>query len=220
MDHLNEIEKWRATLPLNLRLTLNHPSVVLRRWKAATINPNTPSKTSAITKLKEVNIKLQQKLHRAERELSLGGGDLWSPDDSADDIATVMVAKLSPSKAEHVARAVLKKLSANTRSAAKTNKERDKQGSLRRNRQRLDHRNAAQQRRQQTAVRVLGLMHNGAALYRCNRPDRTIWVLSTGEFVLHETAIAVLRDSHVEGVGDCLFGAELSQTFRYISMED
>lgn len=116
MDHLVEIETWRAQLTRTERSKLNHPSTIWRKWKAATVisDSSAPPKTSTIAKLKEINIELQEKLHRAERELSRGGGDLWSSDDTAEDIAAVMVGKLSPSKAERVARAILKKLSANT----------------------------------------------------------------------------------------------------------
>jgi hypothetical protein len=49
-------------------------------------------------------------LHRAEQELARGGGDLWDKNDRAEDIAHVMVAKLSNSKAEQVARAILAKI--------------------------------------------------------------------------------------------------------------
>jgi hypothetical protein len=58
---------------------------------------------------------LQEKLDRAQREIARGGGDLWTPDDSADDIARVMLHKLSVNKAEHVARAMLKTLADNRR---------------------------------------------------------------------------------------------------------
>jgi hypothetical protein len=34
MDNLPAIEEWRRTLPRNLRLKLNHPNAVLRKWKA------------------------------------------------------------------------------------------------------------------------------------------------------------------------------------------
>ena len=61
----------------------------------------------------------------------------------------------------------------------------------------------------------LQAMRDGAALHRCNRTHRTIWALSSGEFVTFEAATDVLRDPHVIGVGDCLFGPELSQTFRW-----
>jgi len=35
MDHLHEIETWRATLTPTQRLRLNHPSAVFRNWKSA-----------------------------------------------------------------------------------------------------------------------------------------------------------------------------------------
>ena len=110
LQHRTAIEKWRATLTEGERFRFNHPDTVLRKWKAATIVPNAPPKTSAFGKLKETNIELQEKLHRAEHELSLGGGDLWAPEDAADDIADVMLVKLSRTKAERVAHAILKKL--------------------------------------------------------------------------------------------------------------
>jgi hypothetical protein len=34
MDNLGQIEEWRKTLPLNQRLSLNHPNAVVRKWKA------------------------------------------------------------------------------------------------------------------------------------------------------------------------------------------
>jgi hypothetical protein len=81
--------------------------------------------------------------------------------------------------------------------------------SLRRSARRLDRRNA-------TAARVLQAMRGGAILHRCNHRHRAIWVLSSGEFVTPEAAADVLRNPHVVGTGDCLFGPELSQTFRYV----
>ena len=39
MAHLIEIEAWRATLAQNKRLALNHPSSVLRAWRATKRDP-------------------------------------------------------------------------------------------------------------------------------------------------------------------------------------
>jgi hypothetical protein len=78
--------------------------------RAAQTNEPKGPKTSAIAKPKEVNIELREKLLRAEHELSLGGGDLRTADDAPEDIATVMLVKLSLTKAERVARTILKKL--------------------------------------------------------------------------------------------------------------
>jgi hypothetical protein len=110
MGHLEEIEKWRASLEPVERLKANHPSTVWRKRRAATQPADKQKEPSPHAKLKAANIDLQQKLHRYEAEVSRLGGDLWSPDDRPDDIATVMVAKLSPAKADRVARAILKKL--------------------------------------------------------------------------------------------------------------
>jgi hypothetical protein len=116
------IEKWRATLTEGERFRFNHPDSVLPKWKAAAVapDPNAPRKISAVARLKKVNIELQEKLLRAEHELSLGGGDLWTPDDVPEDIAAVMLVKLSPAKAERVARAILKKRNNKKSSITKT----------------------------------------------------------------------------------------------------
>jgi hypothetical protein len=112
LNHGAEIEKWRATLTEGERFRFNHPDTVLRKWKAATVvpDPNVSKKPSPIAKLKEVNVELQEKLYRAEQELSRGGGDLWTPDDTPEDIATAMLAKLTPDKAKGVAKAILTKV--------------------------------------------------------------------------------------------------------------
>jgi hypothetical protein len=105
LKHRAEIEKWRATLTENECLRINHPDAVFRKWEASTVvpDPNTPPKTCAFAKLKEANIELQERLHRAECELSLGDGDLWTPSDTAEDIARIMLEKLSTNKAGRVA---------------------------------------------------------------------------------------------------------------------
>jgi hypothetical protein len=111
--HRADINKWRARLTEPEQFRFNHPTTVLRKWQAATVvpDPNAPSKKpSAIAKLKEANVELQEKLYRAEKELVRGGGDLWDRDDRAEDIADVMLAKLTTSKAERVARSILTKL--------------------------------------------------------------------------------------------------------------
>jgi hypothetical protein len=72
-----------------------------------------------------------------------------------------------------------------------------------------------QNQRALTEEKILAAMRGGACLHRCNRRQRVIWALSTGEFVTPEAAADVLCAPHVVGVGDSLLGPELSQTFRY-----
>lgn len=110
MDHLAEIEVWLKKLPSSERLRLNHPSSAWRRWKAATKKPaeEGAKKPSPMQKLKDTIVVLQEENDRMKREIEHGGGDLWSPEDRPRDIARIMLSKLTRSKAEKVAREILK----------------------------------------------------------------------------------------------------------------
>jgi hypothetical protein len=111
MDHLHEIETWRATLTPTQRLRLNHPSAVFRKWKSANaISQNQNSRLSPIKKCREENSALKQEILRLRREYERFGGDRWEPAYRPEDIATAMVAKLSRNKAAAVAGAILKAL--------------------------------------------------------------------------------------------------------------
>ena len=106
MDHLHEIETWRATLAPPERLRLNHPSAVFRKWKSANaLSQNQNSRLSPIKKCREGNSALKQEIVRLRREC-----DRWDPADRPEDIATAMLAKLGRDKAAAVAGAILKAL--------------------------------------------------------------------------------------------------------------
>jgi hypothetical protein len=109
MKHKHEIEQWRGTLPTSQQLSLNYPPTVLRKWKASTRIPAEP-RLSPMAKLQAAHAEQIEENHRLKREIELGGGDLWTAKDRPDEIARVMVDKLSPTKAEHVARAILRRL--------------------------------------------------------------------------------------------------------------
>ena len=90
IDHLQQIETWRATLTPPERFRLNHPSAVFRKWKSANaISQNQNSRLSPIKKCRE---------------------DRWEPADRPEDIAAAMIAKLGSNKAAAVAGAILKAL--------------------------------------------------------------------------------------------------------------
>jgi hypothetical protein len=112
MKHLVEIDAWLAKLPPAEQLKINHPNTVWRRWKAATVvpDPNAPPKVSPYQKLSESVQTLQEENDRMRREIERGGGDLWTPEDTPKVIAKIMLGKLSKSKAENVAREILKAL--------------------------------------------------------------------------------------------------------------
>jgi hypothetical protein len=104
---------WRSRLPSNKRVQLNHPTTVLRTWTAATQLPKSmfgPKASSPMAKVKASLAETIEENHRLQQEIKRGGGDLWGANDRADDIARVMMEKLTRHKAEQVARAILKRL--------------------------------------------------------------------------------------------------------------
>ena len=119
MEHLAEIDTWLAKLPPTEQQKINHPNTVWRKWKASTVvpDPNAPPRVSPYQKLSESVAALQEENDRMKRDIAQGGGDLWSPQDRPQDIAKVIVGKLTKSKAEKVAREILKMLSGAPRDA-------------------------------------------------------------------------------------------------------
>lgn len=110
LEHREEIERWRATLTASERLKYNHPQTVLARWKKATVPtvPDAEPKLSPVGKLNQTIVALEEENHRMRREIALGGGDLWSRDDTNHDIARIMLTKLGPTRAKGVARELAK----------------------------------------------------------------------------------------------------------------
>ena len=96
--------RWRSTLTASERLRYNHPQVELARWQksVAPTAPDPEPRPSPVAKLKESIVALEEQNHRMRRELQLGGGDLWSLDDTNRDIARVMLTKLGPSRWKRV----------------------------------------------------------------------------------------------------------------------
>jgi hypothetical protein len=113
LKHKVQIEEWRARLTDAKRFAFNHPDTVLRKWKAATAvpDPDAPQKVSAVQKLKDELVSVVKERDRYKREVERGGGDLWSAEDRAQDIAKVIFSKLTKHKAQTVARALLKMVS-------------------------------------------------------------------------------------------------------------
>jgi hypothetical protein len=65
-----------------------------------------------------------------------------------------------------------------------------------------------------TVARVIKLMRGGATLHCSVGPAN--WWLSNDWSVGTPVAERVIQHPDIAGVGDCLFGTEYSQTFRYI----
>jgi hypothetical protein len=110
LKHKAEIQAWRARLTDGERWKLNHPDTVLKKWKASTVvpDPNAPPKSpTAMQKLKDEVVNLQEANDRMRREIERGGGDLWAPEDRPRDIAKIILGKLTKDKAKKVARIIL-----------------------------------------------------------------------------------------------------------------
>jgi hypothetical protein len=106
LERRGEIEAWRATLPANKRLQLNHPNSVWRNWRRAPVagraTSNKAEQLSPIAKLKQELVRLEDENHQLRR----AGDDLFSSRDSAADIARViadrLLQRLSPPKVRQV----------------------------------------------------------------------------------------------------------------------
>ena len=112
LQHRTEIDQWLSRLTDGERFRFNHPNTVLKRWKGSTVvpDPNATPKPSPYAQLKDAHAELIEEHHRLQQKIEAADGDLWKPTDTAADIAEVMVATLSPAKAERTAREILKKI--------------------------------------------------------------------------------------------------------------
>ena len=72
--------------------------------------PERYAEAVALRTLKDANVELIEEHHRLQQKIEAADGDLWKPTDTPADIADVMVATLSPAKAERTAREILKRV--------------------------------------------------------------------------------------------------------------
>jgi hypothetical protein len=111
LDNLTEIEAWRQNLGLTLRLQLNHPNAVLRRWQASRADPRKGPSPTGKPGLREEVIRLQSELDAAEREIrrmreGYDEGNVLDWQDKPEDIAAAMLLS-HPAKAKRIGAAIL-----------------------------------------------------------------------------------------------------------------
>ena len=112
--NLAAVERWRATLAVNMRDQLNHPSSIKRRYEAThgeAKSPDAQKPVSPIERLKIETTRLQEELDVANakiRRLERGEGDmlLISRKDSAEAILAVLESEI-PTKAGRIAALLL-----------------------------------------------------------------------------------------------------------------
>src|SRR5262249_38910151 len=120
LDNLPAIEAWRQTIGLGLRLQLNHPYTVLRRWQASrqsAIAGSGPS--NAPLGLREENTRLQDEIeaHKAKirRLVADERGPQIARSDTPDDIVRVLLDWLPAAKRPKVASSLVNALKSTTK---------------------------------------------------------------------------------------------------------
>ena len=113
LDNLPAIEAWRQTLGLTLRLQLNHPNAVIRRWQAAQALPGKDNGNGSTGRpgLREEVLRLQSELDTAQREIArmrrgLDEGNDWDWQDTPEEIAQAML-RSHPAKAKRIGAAIV-----------------------------------------------------------------------------------------------------------------
>jgi hypothetical protein len=101
LDRLEDVERWRQTLPANRRLELNHPNTVWRHWQRSTVvrNPNKEKKPSPVAKLKQSLIESQEEVTRLTQA---DGGNLFTRETSAKDFVRIVRATFTPWKVNEI----------------------------------------------------------------------------------------------------------------------
>lgn len=117
LDRVSEVEAWRKNLTDKERFEWASPEAVWRHCPVfANPKPDDEDKPlSPMAQLKQANIALQEENHRLKQRED---GDRWRPNDTAGDIATVIVGTFSPRKAKEIAEQVLTKLKKTTETTA------------------------------------------------------------------------------------------------------
>jgi hypothetical protein len=112
LQHRTEIDQWLSRLTDSERFRFNHPNTVLKRWKGSTVvpDPNATPKPSPYAQTKAALAETIEENHRLQEKIKTADGDLWKATDTAADIAEVIVATLSLTKAESTAREILKRV--------------------------------------------------------------------------------------------------------------
>ena len=114
IDNIEAIEAWRATLAENQRQTINHPTTVLRRWKAADRETAggdaAPKKQTEREALREANAELEGEVAKLKRKIEQSGENLFSLSDTAKNIAMTLAGNLSTGKLGELAKELTNEL--------------------------------------------------------------------------------------------------------------
>jgi hypothetical protein len=111
MEQLPKVIEWRQTLTERQQYEWASPSAVFKHCPLFKKDGARKSEMSAMAKMKQANIMLQEENHRLKQR---DDGDRFKPADTAKDIAVVIVGTFTASKSEQIARNVLQMLKGKT----------------------------------------------------------------------------------------------------------
>jgi hypothetical protein len=109
LEHVAEVEKWRADLTDKQRFDWASPEAVWRHCPvfAQPKNVGEERALSPYERLKEANIKLQEEIVALKKSKD---DERWTPTEKAEDVATTIIGMFSLSKAKDIAERILSKL--------------------------------------------------------------------------------------------------------------
>ena len=113
-DAIDAIDAWRLTLGENQRQTINHPTVVLRRFKAAQRDgaggDDAPKKQTEREALREANAELEGEVAKLKKKIEQSGENLFAMSDTPSNIAMTLAAHMSSGKLADVVKALSNEL--------------------------------------------------------------------------------------------------------------
>jgi hypothetical protein len=115
MENLPAVTAWQATLSTSQRIKYNHPQAVWKRYQAATVVPppkpqaETGDETNATPRgYKAALGQAESKISVLEQRLKTEGSLFNLNTDTPEEIARAIVGNVALSRAERIAKAVLK----------------------------------------------------------------------------------------------------------------
>jgi hypothetical protein len=115
LERLPEVVAWRQGLSERQQYEWASPSAVFKHCPIFANGKPARAEMTPLEKMRQANIQLQEENHKLKQR---DDGDRFKPTDTAKDIATVIVGTFKPSKAEDIARLVLKMLKPKSGKAA------------------------------------------------------------------------------------------------------
>jgi hypothetical protein len=108
LEHVAEVEKWRAELTNKQRFDWASPEAVWRHCPVfANPKPADDKPLSPYEQLKQANIKLQEEIVALKKSKD---DERWTPTDTAEDVIIAIIGMFSPSKAKAIFSGGLAKL--------------------------------------------------------------------------------------------------------------